>query len=222
MKYDYVILDTETTGLNTKLDEILQLSIIDQDGNVLFDEYFKPSAQSWPEAMHINHITPDMVKDKKPISAYFNEIQDILFNADLLVGYNITFDLAMLIREGVAIPKTKIFDVMREFAPIYGEYDEYHGDYRWQKLTTAARFYKYDWQSHPGIAHNSLADCYATQHVYLSMLPAYKERVDENTKKIDAWNKKVEEENSSFRTKMVFVVASLILLVLVLLHSCIH
>lgn len=38
-----IVIDTETTGLNAKTDELLQVSIIDTDGNVLFDSYFKPT-----------------------------------------------------------------------------------------------------------------------------------------------------------------------------------
>ena len=37
-----IVIDTETTGFNAKTDELLQVSIIDTDGNVLFDSFFKP------------------------------------------------------------------------------------------------------------------------------------------------------------------------------------
>ena len=48
MKYEKVVLDFETTGLSSKYDEILQVSAIDQDGNVLINEYCKPkSISTW-------------------------------------------------------------------------------------------------------------------------------------------------------------------------------
>ena len=37
-----IVIDTETTGLDPFHDELLQVSIIDEEGNVLFDSYFKP------------------------------------------------------------------------------------------------------------------------------------------------------------------------------------
>lgn len=41
-KYKIVVLDLETTGFNKYDDEIVQVSIIDQDENVLLNEYCKP------------------------------------------------------------------------------------------------------------------------------------------------------------------------------------
>ena len=42
-------------------------------------------------------------------------------------------------------------------------------DYKWQKLTTAAAYYDYDWAEHEE-AHNSLGDCFATLFVYHKIL----------------------------------------------------
>ena len=53
---------------------------------------------------------------------------------------------------------------MMDFAPIYGEWSEYHGDYKWQSLSTCAAYYGYDWGEDK--AHDSLADCKATLFCY--------------------------------------------------------
>lgn len=46
-----IVLDTETTGLNWEDDELLQISIIDGDGNTLINEYVKPYwTDQWEEA----------------------------------------------------------------------------------------------------------------------------------------------------------------------------
>lgn len=46
-----ICLDTETTGLNHYDDEILQLSIIDGSGTILFSEYVKPVRHKcWTDA----------------------------------------------------------------------------------------------------------------------------------------------------------------------------
>lgn len=38
-EYDEIVIDTETTGLNADTDELLQVSIIDSQGNTLFNSY---------------------------------------------------------------------------------------------------------------------------------------------------------------------------------------
>ena len=170
LTFKYIVFDTETTGLRPGWDEVLQLSIIDQHENVLFNRYFKPKAESWERAMQIHGITPEMVQNERPILEYQDEIEQIFREANLLVGYNIFYDLKMLRGEGIYIPDEKdLSDVMEDFAEVYGEWSDSRSSYRWQKLTTAADFYNYDWSSHSSSAHNSLADCYATQFVYEKM-----------------------------------------------------
>lgn len=162
-----LIIDTETTGLDPVRDEILQISIIDSEGNTLYDGYFKPFAESWKEAQRVHGISPEMVEDAPRLSEKLVEINSILCQAECIIGYNVDFDVNFLRNNGVIIySDIEVYDVMEVFAEIYGEYSEYFGNYKWQKLTTAAEYYNYDWSSSPGGAHNSLADCYATLHVY--------------------------------------------------------
>lgn len=48
------------------MDEILQLSVVRGDGEVLFSDYVKPEVKKrWPKAQEVNGITPAMVKDKR-------------------------------------------------------------------------------------------------------------------------------------------------------------
>lgn len=167
MENKYIVLDTETTGLNAAEDELLQVSIIDEEGNVLFDSYIRPTQHTeWAEAERINHISPEMVADAPTIEEVMPEINDILKRYDKIVGYNVKFDIGFL-RENYAEFSEKVeqVDVMEMFAPIYGEWNEQKENYKWQKLTKAAAYYGYDWSEHEE-AHNSLGDCYATLHVY--------------------------------------------------------
>lgn len=166
MENKYIVLDTETTGLNAAEDEILQVSIIDNEGAVLFDSYIKPTQHTeWAEAERIHHITPEMVADAPTIAEVMPEINDILNRYDKIVGYNLKFDKAFLENNGAEFLSTEYADVMKMFAPIYGEWNDQRGSYKWQKLTIAADYYDYDWSEHKE-AHNSLGDCYATLHVY--------------------------------------------------------
>ena len=76
------------------------------------------------------------------------------------------------------IDKEKVvIDVMKDFAITYGEYSDWHGDYKWQKLSKAARYYQYESKEH---WHYALGDCMATLHVFLSMYndEFYKEKIN--------------------------------------------
>lgn len=163
-----IILDSETTGLRARQNDILQLAIIDNQGNVLFNEYIKPTKKTaWPDAEAINGISPNIVKDKQPLSFYKDQIQEIINKADSIIGYNLQFDLSFLMLAGIRIPTDIVqIDVMHEFAPIYGEWNDYYETYKWQKLVTAAAYYGYDTCAD---AHDALADTQMTLYVYKKM-----------------------------------------------------
>lgn len=160
-----VVFDLETTGLDYG-DEILQFSAIDGEGKTLLNTYVKPYAhESWPEAQRINHIRPEMVEDAPRLHEILPTIQGIFNAATQLVSYNGSFDAGMLERFGVDLGDTPHFDVMEEFAPIYGEWSEYYGNYKWQKLTQCAKYYGYEFK-----AHDSLEDCIATLFCYRKII----------------------------------------------------
>ena len=169
MENKYIVIDTETTGFHPyDGDELLQVSIIDTDGNVLFDEYFKPQHRTeWKEAEQVNGISPEMVADRPAISEKISEINAIIENSDIIIGYNTQFDIGFLKANGAIVPDDlETVDVMEDFAKIYGEWNSARGSYKWQKLTRAAEYYGYDWSQRAENAHNSLGDCYATLFVY--------------------------------------------------------
>ena len=162
-----IALDTETTGFNAD-DEVLQLSVLNGNGKTLFNEYFKPQHKtSWESAMKCNHITPEMVGDKKPITAYKEQIEKLLQNADRIVGYNTGFDMTMLNQNGIDLPKEKKYvDLMVPYADVIGQKDRY-GKPKMQKLIACADHYGFkqdnDW-------HNSMADTEATMFCYHKMM----------------------------------------------------
>lgn len=166
-----IVLDLETTGLDAEIDEILQLSIIDADKKVtLVDSLIRPLRRKrWNEAQRVHGIAPEDVRNKPTMKDFEKQLTDIFNHTTTIIGYNIDFDLGFLEELGYSFSDKKIVDVMGLFAPIYGEWNDYFEDYKWQKLSTAARYYNYDWGA--TTAHNSLGDCYATLYVYNQMYP---------------------------------------------------
>lgn len=169
IEYDEIVIDTETTGLNADTDELLQVSIIDSQGNTLFNSYIKPLfTENWDGAMAVNHITPETVATAPNILEVKQEISRIINSAHTIIGNNVDFDLGFLSNIGIRNENAAIVDVMEDFADIYGEWSEQYGCHKWQKLTKCAEYYGYDWGT--DIAHDSLADCKATLYCYKKML----------------------------------------------------
>lgn len=168
IEYDEIVIDTETTGLNADTDELLQVSIIDSQGNTLFNSYIKPLfTENWDGAMAVNHITPEMVANAPNIIEVKQEINKIINSANVIVGYNTDFDLSFLSAVGIENSKATVIDVMQDFADIYGEWSDKYGCNKWQKLTKCTEYYGYDWEN--DTAHDSLADCRATLYCYKKM-----------------------------------------------------
>ncbi|MGN1457364.1 MAG: exonuclease domain-containing protein [Acutalibacteraceae bacterium] len=174
---DIIVLDTETTGINIQTDELLQVSIIDGDGNTLYNSYLHPlRKQQWQSAERVHGISPDMAANSPTILNEVAKMYKIITSAKIIVGYNIEFDLGFLSAVGIDVPdNAEIIDVMRVFSEIYGEWNDYFGDYKYQKLTTCADYYNYDWNN--DTAHDSLSDCRATLYCY-NQIKAWSRRVD--------------------------------------------
>lgn len=159
-----VVFDVETTGLLPYEDEILQFSACDGFGNTLLNTYIKPYiAKEWSKAECIHGISSEKVAD----APYFHEliptIKGIFESAEILIAYNGDLDMRFLEAAGVDIniKDKEYYDVMEDFAPIFGEWDDYHGNYRWQKLGTCSSYYGYEFT-----AHDSMEDVKATLHCW--------------------------------------------------------
>lgn len=162
-----VVFDVETTGLRAGHDEMLQFSCCNGYGEKLLNTYLRPMHHTkWPDAEEINGITPAMVSDAPTVKDVRDKIQSIFDQADLIVAYNGAFDVRFLRAAGINpyANAKEMYDVMLQFAPIYGEWNDYFESYRWQKLTTAAEYYGYKWEEYG--AHDSMGDVLATLFVY--------------------------------------------------------
>jgi DNA polymerase-3 subunit epsilon len=157
---DWVLLDTETTGLDEDA-EIIQLGILAPDGTVLLDQLLRPAGPIPPEAMAIHGITDAMVADAPTLPEVADVVRSLL-SGKRIVAYNRAFDLQMWRqtrrRYKVKIGKTSWTCAMLLYADFCGEWSEYHGGYRWQSL--------------PGGDHTAIGDCRATLEVIKRMARA--------------------------------------------------
>ena len=160
---------TETTGLDSFHDEILQISIIDDTGKVLLDTLCKPYYHdSWRQAQSVNGIDGSMLQDAPYAHEIVPMVNAIIAQADTCIGYNIDFDIGFINQWGIATDHLYQIDVMRDFTDYYKAHEDPSYN-RWHKLIQCAEYFGYEWE---GEAHNSLADVKATLFCYQQMLVA--------------------------------------------------
>ena len=161
-----VCLDVETTGLDLRSDEVLQIALVRGDGEVLLSRYVRPEHHSsWPLAQRTHGISPSMVEGRPSLVSLKPEIEKVFEDVDLIVGYNVAFDLLFLQSAGISFGNASVFDVMREFAPVAGRWDADRQRYAWVSLAYCAKFYGV-----PLRAHDALGDAQATLGCFWAMI----------------------------------------------------
>lgn len=163
-----VILDTETTGLNSD-DEIVEISIIDHQGKVLLDTRIRPQKPIPSVATDIHGINNEMVTS----APRWNEVHEAVFAALAnrhVVIFNAEFDLRMLqqtaAKYGLTAPAIMASCAMTAYAEYYGDWDEVCKRWRFQSLALAAN---QQCIQIVGNLHSALADCKTTQRVLQAM-----------------------------------------------------
>ena len=171
------VMDTETTGLDRKKHEIIEIALIsyvvseDGDRYVVkkFNSKVKPRhiETASARALEINHYNKEDWKDALDISEILPEIQEMIIRSDVMIGQNLIFDLRRLHDAYV----WNHFD-----APEYPPYvdtkamaDSLKEKNRLKKsgMDYLCEHYKVEFE---GKAHSALADCERTMLVWDKLL----------------------------------------------------
>ena len=94
----YVLVDIETTGLNPKEEEIIEIGaykVVDNKVIDKFERLIKPTKEISEYIESLTHISNDMVKDADTIDIVIKDFDEFLGDS-LIMGHNITFDLSFL------------------------------------------------------------------------------------------------------------------------------
>jgi DNA polymerase-3 subunit epsilon len=157
---EFVVLDSETTGLGTPID-FVEVGVVSSRGEPLFNSLIKPSCPIDPRASRIHgHTTESLAKER-----CFHEIYADLLNvlwAKRVVVYNASYDRRVWdmavgrlgARAALAGELAPWECAMRTFAAYVGERSK-RGGYKSQKL--------------PGGDHTALGDAQATLRLIKQM-----------------------------------------------------
>jgi len=156
----WVILDTETTGLGNDA-QVIQIGVLNGRGNILMDNVLvKPTKPIPADATAVHHITDAMVQAAPAFPNVLPQLLEVV-KGKLLVIYNAQYDMRLLVQSGKAHGIALSLGVegytcaMLRYAEWFGEWNDYHGSFRWQKLQ--------------GGDHSALGDCRAALDVIRKM-----------------------------------------------------
>jgi len=138
-----LFLDTETTGVRSSA-EIIEICLLDHNGEVLLDSLVRPRLPIPPESTRIHGITDAMVATAPTWGELWPQVQAILESRPIGI-YNADFDLRLMKQThqqlGLLWPQIQFdpFCIMKIYAQFYGEWDIHRNAYRWQSLEKAGQ-----------------------------------------------------------------------------------
>ncbi|MEZ4387012.1 MAG: exonuclease domain-containing protein [Candidatus Krumholzibacteriia bacterium] len=163
-----VIMDTETTGLDVRVDQIVSLGAVCAHGTRLFrsrlmDSLVDPGRPIPPASTRVHGITDRMVRDGRAFPEVWADFQRLARNR-VVVGHNVPFDLTILHaecrRHGQPWRAPVFIDTLRLASllnPTLGNYD----------LENLAGLYRIDVHGR----HTALGDALVTAELFFRMLP---------------------------------------------------
>jgi DNA polymerase III subunit epsilon len=137
-----IFLDTETTGLN-RSDEIVEISIVDDEGKLVYESLVRPSQPISPDAMAVHGISNEAVKTAPAWPVIWPTLRTFLVG-HLICAYNAEFDMRMMqqshARYRLPWKETfKSFDIMQLYSQFKGEWDSVRRSYRYHSLDKAGK-----------------------------------------------------------------------------------
>lgn len=160
----YVVFDLETTGLNYKQDEIIEIAAVKYNGEEIttFNQLVKPISIVPENITKLTGITNEMLQDAASIETVLPEFLQFIGKCKL-VGHNIkTFDILFLNQAcqnlGLPTVKNKTVDTLTLARKKLSGLANY-------KLSTICEYYGIDTSG----AHRALEDCYMCGECYARM-----------------------------------------------------
>lgn len=161
--YKFVVLNLETTGLDGNEDDILQVAIIDENGETLIDQHCKPvKVKTWEDAAEVNDIWPKDVAFCPTFEQIAPYVQDILSRSTKIVAFNRQYKQWFLETHDIEPRQFKWAKDPQKMALQYYNLCRGTRRQRWIELEKIAQMTGFD-----GSTVGALNRAKAARHVYL-------------------------------------------------------
>ena len=164
--------DLELTGFYDH-DEILSVTIVDANGNLIMDTLVQPKKKKkWKNTEKIHGITPDMVVDSPTMDELTPKIREIFDGADNVIAYGVSTDYSHIkYIYGTEEEREAFHQKIRCCANEFVRYaSEHRPDVVHASLSDAMSCFGIEWD---GVPHSSTADTFACMKVWEVLFPNY-------------------------------------------------
>ena len=164
--------DLELTGVYNH-DEIISISIVDGEGEIIMDTLIKPAhKKKWKQTEKIHGITPDMVVNSPMLDELIPEIKRIFEGADNIIAYGVSTDYSHIkYIYDTEEEREALHDKTRCCANEFVRYSHEHlPELTHASLTDAMAVFEVEWD---GVAHTSIADTIGCMKVWEKIFPNY-------------------------------------------------
>lgn len=111
-----IAVDVRTTGYEIGVDEVVQLSIVDFEGNELFSQTVKPqNIEEWSDENASGGIMPSDVAEAPELYQFEDEIIALFEKASIVVGLHMEFIHEIIESSWVSLPACEECDLSKEF-----------------------------------------------------------------------------------------------------------
>ena len=172
---EYVIFDTETTGLSAVYDSIIEIGATKMlNGEVIdrFDEFINPGHPLSEVTTNLTSITTEMVENAPDETVIISKFMDFIGD-DILVGHNVTFDMgfmnAALTRMGRPRLSMPVIDTLEMSRTL-------HSEYRNHKLDSLAKRYNIVLEHH----HRADSDAETTGYLMYKLFDELEDKFATN------------------------------------------